>query len=59
MARLLLNLLFKEEGVLMMGMFFAQRVVLGKIAFKDVPATLKELVRENLTDSGLESLCVE
>ena len=43
----------------MMSMFFAQRVILGKTAFKDVPATLKEQVREILTDSGLESLCVE
>lgn len=59
MVRLLLNLLFKEEGVLMMAMFFAQRVILGKTAFKDVPASLKEPVREVLTESGLESLCVE
>lgn len=59
MVRLLLSLLLGKEGVLMIAMFFAQRVILSKTAFKDVPATLKEPVREILTDSGLESLCVE
>lgn len=43
----------------MMAMFFAQRVILGKTAFKDVPATLKPGVREILADSGLEALCGE
>ena len=42
----------------MMAMFFAQRVILGKTAFKDVPAALKTGVKEILTDSGLESLCM-
>lgn len=59
MAGLLLNLLLGKEGVLMMAMFFAQRVILCKTAFKDVPASLKEPVKEILKDSGLESLCVE
>ena len=54
----LLNVLFKGDD-LMMAMFFAQRVILGKTEFKDVPATLKEQVREILIDSGLEFLCVE
>lgn len=43
----------------MMAMFFAQRVILGKTAYKDVPATLKPQVAEILTDSGLESLITE
>ena len=43
----------------MMVMFFAQRVILGKISFKEVPAKLKDGVREILIDSGLEELCVE
>lgn len=57
----MLNKLIKlwEEVTLMMAMFFAQRVILGKTAFKDVPATLKEGVREILADSGLEALCTE
>ncbi len=41
----------------MMAMFFAQRVILGKTAFADVPSTLKEQVREILVESGLEFLC--
>ena len=43
----------------MMPLFFAQRVILGKTAFKDVPAALKPGVREALAESGLEALCVE
>lgn len=37
----------------MMAIFFAQRVVLGKTAFADVPQVLKAGVAENLIDSGL------
>ncbi len=43
-------------GEVMMAMFFAQRVILGKTAFKDVPAALKPQVRELLIDSGLGEL---
>lgn len=43
----------------MMAMFFAQRVILGKTAFADVPAKLKEKVKEVLIDSGLEDLITE
>jgi hypothetical protein len=43
----------------MMSMFFAQRVILGKTAFADVPAKLKDQVREILIDSGLPELCEE
>ena len=48
-----------KEVTLMMAMFFAQRVILGKTAFKDVPTALKPGVKEILTDSGLEALCTE
>lgn len=54
-----LQLIIGEGGLLMMAMFFAQRVILGKTEFKDVPAKLKEQVREILIDSGLEELAVE
>ena len=37
----------------MMAMFFAQRVILEKTAFKDVPNSLKEAVKEILEESGL------
>ena len=46
-------------GELIMAAFFCQRVVLGKTAFKDVPAKLKDSVRELLIESGLEYLAVE
>ena len=40
----------------MMTMFFAQRVILGKTTFEDVPPTLQTGVAENLIDSGLDFL---
>lgn len=43
----------------MMAMFFCQRVILGKTNFADVPAKLKDQVRELLIESGLEHLAVE
>ena len=54
-----LQLIIGEGGLLMMAMFFAQRVILGKTEFKDIPAKLKEQVREILIDSGLEELAIE
>ena len=43
----------------MMAMFFAQRVILEKTEYKDVPAKLKEQVKEILIESGLEELVIE
>lgn len=40
----------------MMAMFFAQRVILGKTNFEDVPRALKTQVAEILVDSGLPEL---
>lgn len=48
-----------KEGELMMAMFFAQRVILGKTAYKDVPPKLKEQVKELLIESGLPELVEE
>ncbi|WP_157261068.1 CD1375 family protein [Paenibacillus wynnii] len=48
-----------EGGDDMMAMFFAQRVILGKTAYKDVPSTLKPAVKEILIDSDLEYLTEE
>jgi hypothetical protein len=42
-----------------MSNFFAQRIVLGKTEFKDVPAKLKDHVKEILMESGLPELCEE
>lgn len=43
----------------MMAMLFAERVILGKTAFKEIPATLKPQVAEILLDSGLPELVPE
>ena len=56
---LTLRLLFGKDGILMMAMFFAQRVILGKSTFAQVPNALKAQVREILIDSGLEELAQE
>nr|DAK69574.1 MAG TPA: hypothetical protein [Caudoviricetes sp.] len=48
-----------KGGETMMAMFFAQRVILGKTAYKDVPAKLKAKVKELLVDAGLPELAEE
>lgn len=45
-----------ERLVIMMAMFFAQRVILGKTKFDAVPKALKKQVAEILIDSGLPEL---
>lgn len=40
----------------MMAMFFAQRVILGKTQFDEVPKKLQKQVAEILIDSGLPEL---
>lgn len=40
----------------MMAMFFAQRVILGKTEFANVPKVLKQGTAEILIDSGLPEL---
>jgi hypothetical protein len=55
----LLLMLTGKESETMMAMFFAQRVILGKTAYKDVPAKLKDQVKELLVDAGLPELVEE
>lgn len=43
----------------MMGMFFAQRVILGKTSFDEVPNALKAATAEILKDSGLAELITD
>ncbi|WP_346026326.1 hypothetical protein [Beduinella massiliensis] len=43
----------------MMAMFFAQRVILGKTLFADVPSALRPQVKTLLDESGLDDLAVE
>lgn len=44
---------------LMMALFFAQRVILTKTKFEEVPTTLKQQVANILVDSGLPELVTE
>ena len=60
MTRLLFWLLLKMEGGdTMMAMFFAQRVILGKTAYSEVPTSLQPGVKDILVESGLEFLIKE
>lgn len=45
-----------ERLAIMIAMFFAQRVILGKTEFDAVPKALKKRVAEILIDSGLPEL---
>ena len=56
---LLFHILFGKEGDVMMAMLWAQQIMLGKKKFSDVPALLKDQVKEILVDSGVENLIEE
>ena len=43
----------------MLAMLWANQIILGKKTFKQVPAKLKEQVREILIDAGCEELIEE
>ena len=45
-----------ERLVIMMAMFFSQRVILEKCTFEQVPKKLQKQVAEILLDSGLPEL---
>ena len=45
-----------ERLVIMMAMFFSQRVILGKTELDAVPKALKKQVAEILIDSGLPEM---
>lgn len=44
---------------LMMAMLFAQKIILGKFTFSDVPTKLKEAVKEVLIECGCEEMAEE
>lgn len=53
-TRLLLRLTIKLLGDdVMMALLLAQRVILGKTKFEEVPEVLKPAVYEHLVDSGV------
>lgn len=51
--------LLGQEGETMMAMLYTQQIMLGKRTFSQVPAKLKEQVKEILIDSGMEGLITE
>lgn len=59
MRKLIFRILFGKEGETMMAMLWAQKIILGKKTFADVPAKLKDQVAEILRESGLEELITE
>lgn len=59
MAKILLRLIFWKGGEDMMAMLWAQKIMLGKKTFAEVPRLLKEQVREILIESGMEELITE
>ena len=59
LASLIIKIIFGKEWCIVMAMFFAQRVILGKTAYADVPPVLKLQVKELLEDSGLGELATE
>ena len=59
MLRLLLRLIYGKEVDTVMAMLWAQKIILGKKQYTDVPWLLKEQVKEILEKGGLESLVGE
>lgn len=59
MCSLLFTILFGKEGIDMIAMLWAQRIMNGKKHFWQVPRLLKEQVREILIESGVEELIIE
>lgn len=59
MAKILLRLIFGKGGEDMIAMLWAQKIMLGKKTFAEVPRLLKEQVREILIESGMEELITE
>jgi len=51
--------LFFREDLTMLAMLWANQIILGKKTFKQVPAKLKNAVREILIDAGCEDLIEE
>lgn len=57
--RLIFRIFFGKEGGVMMAMLWAQKIILGKKTFDQVPRLLKEQVREILIESGLDELVTD
>lgn len=57
--RLIFRLLFGKEGNAMVAILWVNQILIGKKSYSDVPARLKEQVKELLTDAGKEDLVTE
>lgn len=57
--KLLLRILYGKGGEDMMAMLWCQQIILGKKTFSQVPAKLREQVRQLLIDCGCEDLIEE
>lgn len=55
----LMDLLLNREEKDMIAMLWAQKIIYGKKKFSEVPAKLKDKVREILVESDLEELTKE
>lgn len=49
----------KGEVVIMVAMLWAQKIMLGKKTYAEVPRLLKDQVKEILIESGFENLVTE
>ena len=58
-SKLIFRILYGKEGETMMAMLWAQKIMLGKKTFSQVPKLLKDQVREILEESGLAELAAE
>lgn len=59
MHKLVFRILYGKEADTMMAMLWAQQIMLGKKTYSQVPAKLKEQVKDVLIDSGCEDLITE
>lgn len=55
----LIGLLTTEGEMTMLAFLWANQIILGKKTFRQVPAKLKDQVREILIDAGCEDLMIE
>lgn len=56
---LVIDLLFGRGSADMIAQLWANQIILGKRSFAQVPAKLKDAVRELLEDAGVGELAVE
>jgi len=59
MVNIILQFIIWRGGEDMMAMLWAQKIILGKKTFAEVPRLLKDQVREILIESGMEELIAE